>query len=285
MKILISDYSSNFTTEPLYFNTVLNNIGCSSTIWPKHISTYDIFDLSKPDLHITQYNLLTKDLILYLKENLKIDLAINITGINQEQLSALDNIFKEENIIPAFYFVNYYDCELKSKHNIISILHGADLFLGASEKQYFIQNGIFINNVNQLKPIGETYHYITNYENLLGSADIFFPIHGLNHIYNNYEKIIFRYFDKCLYQIFFDAGLYNGNIFFDIDNRLNLEYNLKKVLKQDNMCLLENPESGLIRDSIIKKHTCLHRTKSLLSQLSCKEYVDNLQNLIESSIK
>ena len=285
MKILISDYSSNFTTEPLYLNTVFNNIGCVSTIWPKGVSTYDVFDIAKPELHITHHSYLTRDLVAYLKENPKIDLVINITGINQENLSRLDSFFKDENITPSFYYVNYYDCDLKSKHNIVSILHGADLFLGTSEKQYDIQNGIFINSKDQIKPVGDTYHFITSYENLTDSADIYFPIYRLSHMYNNYQRIIFRYFEKCLYQIFFDAAIYNGNVFFDLNDRTVLNENLNKILKQENMCLLDNEDSGKIRELIIKKHTCLHRAKSLLSQLSCKEYVDNLQNLIESSIK
>jgi hypothetical protein len=52
----------------------------------------------------------------------------------------------------------------------------------------------------------------------------------------------------------------------------------------DNMCNITDLSSGKIKEAIMKKHTCLHRAKSLLSQLSCKTLVDNLQDIIERSV-
>lgn len=283
MKILISDYTSNYSSEPMYLNTIFNTIGCSSTLWSNNISTFDMFDLTKPDLHITHHSLLTKDLAIYL-QNANVDLVINITGMKQEHLNKLEAVLSEYNIVPKFFFINYHQHDLKSKTNIVTVLHGVDLFLGQSPPQYNIDYAIFVNHQSQITKFHQTYHYVTNYENLANEADIFLPITRLNHLYCNYNHIVIKYFDNVFPQVFFDAAFYNGNVFFDIENRTNLDNQLAKLLQIDNKCNIADLDSGNIRDLIMKKHTCLHRAKSLLSQLSCKNLVDNLQEIIEGSI-
>lgn len=283
MKVLISDYSSNNTTEPLYLNTIFNTIGCESTLWPKNISTFDMFDMTQPNLHITHHSMLSRDLAVYL-QNAKVDLVVNITGISQQNLTALDSILDDYKIKPVFFFVNRYDPKLKSKTNIVTILHGADLFLGAVQPQYSIDYGIFVNSTSQIKPLGDTYHYITSNDKLVNDADIFLPVYRLNNVYPNYKHIVIRYFDGIVPQIFFDASLYS-HVFFDLENREILNSHLKRILHEENKCSLEDYTSGNVRDLITKKHTCLHRAKSLLSQLSCKDLTDSLQGLIERSIK
>jgi len=285
MKILISDYTTPNTTEPLYLNTVLNSIDCISTIWPHNLSTFDAFDIINPDIHITHHLKLTRDLILYLQENKNIDLIINITGITQENLTNLGNVLKDVGIRPALMYVNYYDHNLTLKNtNITTILHGADVFLGYEPKQYDIDYAIFVDNKSQLSPIGESYHYVTTDEKLEKEADIFLPIVRLNHLYHNYQNVVIKYFQNEIPQLFFDAAL-KVNTFFDIEDRTKLDNHLNKLLGDGKHCSLQDPNSGDIKTKIMQKHTCLHRTKSLLSQLPCKEYTDKLQEIIESSTK
>lgn len=286
MKVLISDYSSIYSTEPYYFNTTLNIIDCQSSIWPQNISTFDAFDTMKPDVHITHHSKISRDLILYFQENnSNIDLLINISHITQDNLDILESVLKEAKIKPAALFVNYYDHNLKSKYtSITTILHGTDLFLGTEPKQYDIDYGIFIDNKTQIHPIGETYHYLTNLPNLEKDVDIFLPINRLSHCYHNYRNVVLKYFKNEFSQLFFDASM-KTPVFFDIENREILDQQLNKLFGEGAYCTLTDPNSGNIAEKIKNKHTCLHRTKSLLSQLSCKEYIDKLQDLIERSIK
>jgi hypothetical protein len=284
MKVLISDYVSHTSSEPLYINTILNTIGCQSTIWPRNTSTYDIFDLLKPDLHITHHSKLTKDLALYLKEN-SVDIIINITGMNQESLSQLDSVLSEYQVNPVFYFINYHHHGLKSRTNIVPILHGADILLGQTPKQYNINLGVFIDNKSQIEQYDDTYHYLTTNEKLIEDADIFLPVYKCNSLYVNYNHIVFKYFNNIFPQAFFDAAIYNGNVVFDVDNRSNLDEQLSKLLGETDKCIINDLASGNIKENILKKHTCLHRVKSLLSQLSCKDIIDTLQELIERSIQ
>lgn len=287
MKVLISDYSSEHTTEPLYFNAALNSIGCKSTLWPKNMSAFDIFDITKPDLHITHFNNITKELVIYLEQsNTKIDLIVNITGITQDQLKDMEIALSQYRIIPTMFFVNYYDHGLQSrKTNIQSILHGSDVFLGTEPQQYDIENAIMVNNKNHIQPIGETYHYITNMtDDLSKEVDIALPVGRLPHLYKNYRNIIFKYFDKEIPQLFFDSGYHNASVCFDVNDRSFINTQMKKLFGDENSCNISDINSRNITNKIKQKHTCLHRTKSLLSQLPCKEYTDKIQNLIESTI-
>jgi hypothetical protein len=228
--------------------------------------------------------MLTKDLVIYLQDA-KIDLVINITGMKQDNLTFLEQKLQESNITPVFFFINQHDSVLKSKTKIIPILHGVDLFLGNQPKQYDIEYGIFIDRKSEEVTFADTYHFLTNYDMLIDNADIFLPAVKLNALYPNYKHIVFQYFNGIFPQIFFDAAFYNGSVFFNVDDRTSLDNHLRKLLQREDACKLSDMTSGNIRDSILKKHTCLHRTKSLLSQLSCGKYIDELQGLIERSIK
>lgn len=283
MKFLVSDYSSSESTEPLYLNTIFNSIGCNSTVWSQNISAFDVFDLTKPDVFITHFSKISKDVVMYLKDNKNIDTVINITGLNQENLKRMEETLHEFSIKPNFFFVNQYDHNLKSnKTNIHVILHCADILFGQQNRSYSIQNGIMVDHKDHIKPVGETYHYLSNNQKLEQDADIVMPAHKLIPFYHNYGSIIFRYFNNSMPQTFFDAGYYNGSVYFDINDRSALNPYLQKLFGEDNLCTKENQQ---IHKRIKQKHTCLHRAKSILSQLPCKEYTDKLQAIIEEQLK
>lgn len=287
MKVLISNYASEQSTEPLYFNATLNAIGCQSTLRPPNVSTFDIFDIIQPDLYITHHSQLTQDIPIYLSNNSnKIALAINITGLNQNQLKELENAFDNFNITPSLFFVNYCNHNLQSrKTNIVNIPYGADIFLNTEQNQYSIQYGIFVDHKDQIKPIGQTYHYITNNNKLNNVADIFLSVDKLTHLYHNYDHIVYRYFNNVLDQSFFDASYRNLSVLFDIEDRTELKAVLGKLLDNENICDINDINSGNIRDKILQKHTGLHRTKSLVSQLLPKKYVDDIQTFIDKVMK
>lgn len=281
MKFLISNYSSPENTEALYFNTTLNNIGCKSTLWNHEVSAFDVFDITKPDIYITHVNTLHNDTIVYLSQNKNIDIILNITGIQNIELNRLDEIFKEQNIVPKFYFNNNPNHNLQSKNNIVLIQHSADLYIVPSnDLLYSIDCGIIVDKENQMIPYGETYHFISNNKNLDKKADIVLPIVNLSSIYNNYNKLIFKYFDGYFKQIFFDASYYGKSIYFDMGDT-TYKHNLSKLLGEDGLCDLNNDDSGNIKELIKKKHTCLHRVKTLISQLSAHDQINNLSKLIE----
>lgn len=288
MKILVSNYSNQYHTEPLYLNASFNIAGCQSTLWPNKVSTFDIFDIVHPDVHITHHTKLTLDLAMYLKESKNIDLMINITGLNQSEVLELEQKFIDYNIKPKLFFINYNDHNIKTKHtNIMTLLHGCDIFLNETKsiKAYSIQYGIFVNSQKQLSPIGKTYHYLANDNNLTSIADICLPEYELSRLFGNYDNIVFKYFDKIIPQAFYDAAYYSKGVYFDIENRSALDLNLQKLFGDGVYCNLSEQSSGNIKKKVESKHTCLHRAKSILSQLSSKSEIDKLQVFIEEILK
>lgn len=286
MRFLISDYSSPITTEPLYLNTTLNIVGCSSTLWDHNsVSSYDMFDLSKPDIHISHVNFLTNDTVSYLKENKNIEFILNITNIKDDDLAKLDSVIKYNEINLKFYFTNNPNHKLKSRYNILPLSNGADIYFNNTGFDYSIENGIFINHKNQIKPVGETYHYISVGVEKMEGADITLPIINMSAIYKNYKNIVIKYYDNYLNQLFFDAGYYGNNVYLDVADRTKLKNDLHRLFGSDSYCDLSDTSSGDIKQLIKNKHTCLHRTKSLLSQLSAKEYIDKLSTMIEEKTK
>lgn len=285
MKFLISDYCSSESTEPMYFNTTLNMIGCTSTLWRNNVSAFDIFDITSPDVYITHVNMLYNDTISYLAQNKNIDFVLNITGIKNEDLGRLDDILKNQNISPKFYFVNNPNHKLKSRHNIVVIPHGADMYFAPSnELTYNIEYGIIVDNASESTSMGDTYHYISNNKDLMGKVDIVLPITNLSSIYPNYKKLVFKYFTEYFRQVFFDSAYYGNSIYLDVNSEV-AKQNLSKLFGEDGLCDLNNEDSGNIKQRIKNKHTCLHRVKSLISQLSAKDQIDNITKLIEERTK
>lgn len=284
MKFLISDYSSEHSTEPLYLNTIFNSIGCASTVCPQNLSAFDAFDLTNPDIFLTHFSKINRDVVYYLKNKKTIDLVVNITDIKQEHLNEMESVLYSNGIKPLFFFVNNYDHELRSnKTNINVILRGADVLFGKIDRMFNIESGIFVNSKESMTPTGQTYHYLSAYKQLENIADIVMPTHKLTHFYPSYKQIVFKYFDGALPQIFFDAAYYGNSVYYDIKDRSILDIHLQKLFGEPGMCLDEN--SGKVTNKIKQKHTCLHRAKSLLSQLPCKDFTDKLQNIIEEQLK
>lgn len=283
MKILVSNYVTPYSTEAIYLNTAFNAAGCMSTLWPHNVSTYDIFDLVQPDIHVTHHSRLSMDLALYLKEsNKNVELLINISGLKQNQFAELEQNLASYNIKPKLFFVNYHDHNLTSRHNnIMTLLCGADVFLGTEKKFYEIDYGIIVDEKQSISPIGQTYHYLSTNEKLKNDVDICMPLHQLTHLFGNYKNIVFKQFSGLIPQVFYNAAYYNNNVFFDLEDRSKIDVILNKILGDGEHCNLQNPISGNIREKIAAKHTCLHRAKSLLSQLPCKDNLDKLQLIID----
>ena len=289
MKFLINNYSSHNQTEALYFNAGLNLIdGISSIIWhPQQISAYDIFDIIKPDYFITHVDKLPIDCLSYIKNNNSIELILNITGVSETNVNNIVSILKEHNIKSAFFFTNSENNNIKIKNiNIVNINFGADIFynIASNKLNYRISNGVFINSKSQIKNMDGTYHYLSNESTMQGHADITLPAHTISSLYKNYDNIVFKYFETMIPQVFYDAVFYGNKVFYEIDDK-NLENQIndkfKKIFKiENNICDKNCVDVGQMKDIIINKHTCLHRLKSLLSQLPANEYVEKLQSII-----
>jgi hypothetical protein len=223
MRVLVHNYSSETSTEALYFYRALGTIGLDAKIWlNSNLSAYDAFDQSNPDLFITHHKVLNRDIIRRLYED-KIPTVINCTGISQENLDLIKSL--EINLKLCFENV-------KSKLGLKVIGPCADIFLKerkVSLPAYSSDTLFVVSSFDELKRVnteGETqYHVISIARDLIKepSVDYYMPISDIYKIYPNYKKVVSTYPS----QVIFDAAYY-GNVSVD-KNKINFKSEVVKT--------------------------------------------------------
>jgi hypothetical protein len=280
MKVLVDNYSSTYNTEPMYLSTTINSIdGCSSVIFPHNhkISVYDKFDSTKPDIYITHAMLLNNDVISYLVQNKNLQVVMSISGIDQNQLSQIEELLLYHNLKAVLFFINYPHHGLNCKNfNIFVLPHSADIYLGVSkELKYDIDAGVIVSEKSQISKREGTYHYIALNNNLIDDVDIVIPTIQLSNIYPNYKNIVVKPFRKVVPQYFYDAIFYAQSVVYESDNEKDPMIDVIKGIFKDL-------DPKILKETVRNKHTCLNRTKSLLSQLPCNDVVVKLGKMMET---
>jgi hypothetical protein len=142
-----------------------------------------------------------------------------------------------------------------------------------------------VSDYNEIKSIGNTYHTISSKEKLESKVDIVLPITQLANIYKNYNNFIFRSGFEFIPQVLLDAIFYGNRVWFDIDSEEERKIVSDKIKKSFRTDMDITDPSGIdptqLKKCVIKRHTCLHKAKSLLSQFSCKDQLGELDKLIE----
>jgi hypothetical protein len=269
MKFLISNYSNPWNTEPYYFNGGLNLLeGVSSDIFNNNQSAYDNFDAVNPDIFITHLAHITKDIVSYLSDNKKIQPIINTNWTKLDSINGVCSALLSQNITPIFFGFN--DIKVDNA-KYFRILPGADTFLKNDTKQYSINKLIFVNKQEEIVDLDGTYHYATINQEVSQYVDMFLPITLLNNIFDNYDEIVFKNSPYVGSQLSFNA-IYSGTkVIFDTKDSNDLD-------KIDNIF-----KGQKLLSSVKNKHTCLHRVKSLLSQLSLSDLAHKMEDEINKS--
>jgi hypothetical protein len=279
MKFLIDNYANDEFTEPYYLNATLNSIeGCRSSLWNKNqIGAFDIFDIVKPDIFIAQKNHIAMDALKYITQNPNIGLIVNVTGFTNDELSYFESIVTQYNIHVPFVFNNGINKLKQNKVNIVNILCGSDIYLKPVEKfKYKIDKAIVVQDKSQIDyGYSDSYHYLSTSEKLVKDVDIVQPIMRIQNIYSNYSEIVFKPFHDIIPQIFFDAILQNKNVSYECDGTE------KSKLTNEKIKSILGEDRSEWQKIVKSKHTCLNRTKSLLSQLPCNDLVLKLGSIIE----
>jgi len=267
MKVLIDNYSSPISTEPMYFDACLKAVGVESTLWNRAaVNTYDMFDTVQPDLFITHINQLDNTTLKYLEFLGKhIDVVINITGATQAALDSMVGVLLSKSVKCAFLFNNQPVNRLVSTSiPLDTIYYGSDTFLNSEVKLpppkleagiIAAHNGIADTFIREHKEKYQTYHTLVVGKNQLG-FDASVSVVDMIPLYDKYEKIILvgDTISEVYNQIMFDAYTRNGNV---------------EVSLRDNFF-----DQSIITSTATTartKHTCWNRTARLLSKLNCTE--------------
>lgn len=285
MRVLIDNYSSRRSTEPIYFEQTMKRIGIEAVAWNRNqISTYDVFDRVQPDLFITHYKHLNNDIIKYLLGSTKqIDFVLNVTGLNENELATLNQILqnlKAKRVKIPFVFSNtpegIPEARLKN-FTTHSILPGADLFIPNHSNIDFNLDAarIYMGELDHdFNGEHDTYHNIeigekTEFSDFAATAVDMMPL------YLKYKQICFIGKPQDLVsQLLFDAKIRHDNVTLVSDDQEKLNSILKGVYKAN----FASPQE------IKKKHTCLHRTNRLLSKLKVTINQQALDQMIGSLV-
>lgn len=282
MRVLIDNYSSRASTEPIYFEQTMKRIGIEAVVWNRNqISTYDVFDRVQPDLFITHHNHLDNDIIKYLFGSTKpLDLVLNVTGLDEEKSVALNQLLqdlKTKKVNVPFVFSNtpegIPEARLKD-FKTHSILPGADLFIpNHSGLDFEIDAArVYMGEVFANFDKHDTYHNIeigekTQFSDFSATAVDMMPL------YLKYKQIYFIGKPEDLVsQLLFDSKIRHDNVTLLSDDQERLDTILEGVYKTN----LASPQD------IKTRHTCLHRTKRLLSKLKVDFNQQALDQMIGS---
>jgi len=265
MKFLIYNYASPWSTEALYLNAGLNlfekNI-CSSSMYNKNMSVYDNFDLNKPDYVITKSNLIDKDFLSYISSNHDIKVLINVDYL--DDLTVFNE--KMQLLNPNISLFGSRHMNLK---NYVQILPSADIFIHPGIPQYDIDKLIFIKNESDICDLEGSYHYTTDDLKLTDKVDFVLSITDLQKIFCNYKEIVFKHIDYIGSQVSFNA-IYSGK-------RVTFETNDKNYTDRMNSIFKGSKQLNAVK----KKHTCLHRLKTITNYLGLNDISKNVDTLLE----
>jgi len=280
MKFLIENYAGYDSTQALYFHQHINNYEeHSALIRQNNMSLFDSFDTIEPDVYLCSAQKLSKDALLYIKQNpdKDIKLIVCVDGISDDDIQSIDGAIKKSGVNCHFFFTSS-NVSNKIRTRLVQIRNGVDINLQPSLKiDYNIQKAIIVNKVTKIRNYDGTFHVISNNPQLKDSVDFYLPITMLASIYSKYDEIIFTDIQENLSQCFFDAIYHGKKVYYDIvdeDQSKKADEIIDLILKVGNGLNYNNPNKLIdftdLKKYVIDKHSSINRTKTLLSQLPQK---------------
>ena len=307
MKVLIQNYATPNSTEPLYINETINAIdGSESTLWAKSdVSAFDMFDIVHPDMFISHFGTLGNDSVKYLSSNKKISLILNVTGAQQEHIDMLNDMIPSKNINCPFIFTNNPTRLIhliSKKIKLVSIMSGADTFMGGQNivsTDYDIDTGIItdyairdLKEIDSLTKGSDTYHVLTHDESLMSEPeskiDFAAPVMRMYSLYNKYKKMVVSHDDAYLSQSFFDSIMYGNETYYhskQTSHHDKMDDVIKSFFPLSESLMWNGEEDRASQQSakqhLLRKHTCLSRVQRLFYMLKCRDVENKIETLIQ----
>jgi len=211
MKILIHNYSSETSTEPMILGQAFKDGGDQVVMWASAMSAYDIFDAVDPDLFICKATMLNREMVKRLSESPHCQVVVNCEGLVRDQLPQLDQIvrnsFKYDNTgnLPVHTLTAFDPFLVKNKQNTPRYKGKCLSLVGTKPENRFIRDKM---------------SHIVSYSSMYEDADIYVPIHYMANIYSKYEEIGV----DTISQLAYDAAYYNGSCYvFDTKTTITKE--------------------------------------------------------------
>lgn len=289
MKILVQNYSSALSTEPMYIHRcIIESTLAQSYLWAdQNQSAFDTFDYVKPDIFISHFRFLTNDIIKYLSQNKNIAMALNVTGASQENIDMLENIIEKNNINIPLIFTNLYEStnNISSKKlNFKHVYPATDVFLPVMPTPDYELDTCFFSLENdklldKLKSKEEKYHIVSlNNPSDERYADMYLDITRCFTFYQKYKRcVLVGDINFVTSQLLYDCILRSKSINIHVpDDQQNALNNIIKNLFEE---VSGDDISNIIKTQVMVKHNCIRRTSRLFRLLKVKELSDKLETM------
>lgn len=284
MRILIQNYSSEYTTEPLYFMECFKRVGIDAHLWAdSNVSAFDMFDTVRPDVFVGHFAYLTEDVVKYLSQNKNIKTIINITGTNSQQLKGITDTFTAMGLEnPVLFTNNFAHPHGESVHKILPSL---DVFLQAVQPQFKIPLAVIANDKNEVVDEfvkdKEVYHLIS---------------YGNKEAWSDYQTDIRNFWgmSACYDEVtLIDDGMISTSQFFFQATMLCNKFSVtsqsaeQRDAFQEILSMLfsaeetEDSVETVIKKQIVKNHTCFNRASQLAEILGMKEESQKLLEIVK----
>lgn len=287
MKILLQNYTSILTTEPMYLDECFRRSeAINSSIWNENASSaFDALDLYQPNVLICHYTSKSlNDVIKYLSGNSKIELLVNITGAQNSHIKILEDILDKNSVSCPMFISNLHEKVLspKSQRKILNLLPGVDVFLPKQNLPEFSLDAAILSNIVDLSKKSEkgltTYHKIG-----FGVQDNYFDfnvnVSNMSSLYDKYNRIIIASDIQSLFsQFFFDAVFKAKKVTLKTDDDKKMSEILSSLFEPS-----EDDEdiASSIKTQIKIKHTCFNRAERLARALKCENAAKIIKTLGE----
>ena len=276
MKILLQNYTSILTTEPMYLDECFRRSeAINSSLWNDNAtSAFDALDMYQPNVLICHYtSKALNDVVKYLSGNNKIELIVNITGAQNAHVKILEDILDKNSISCPMFISNLHEKIMlpKSQRKILNLLPGVDVFLPKQGVPDFTLDAAILSNNIELSKKSEkdlaTYHKIG-----FGVQDNYFDftvnVSNMNSLYDKYKKLIIASDIESLFSQFFFDAVYKSK-------KVTLKTADDKKMSEILSNLFEPSEddediASSVKNQIKLKHTCFNRAERLARALKCE---------------
>mgnify|MGYP003116986923 CR=1 FL=1 len=285
MTTLIQNYSSALSTEAMYIQRCLAEVGEASFLWSDpNASAFDTFDYIKPNLFITHFKYLTKDMVKYLSANKNISMALNVSGAQQEEIDMIESMVNDSKVDVPLLFTNEYGKRLSVKSlKLEGVYPAADIFIPRMPTpNYEMDTCIFSLTNNELvKEVAgkeDNYHIASLHpQDQSGYADMHIDVTSAVSFYEKYKKIVLADdVNIVTSQLLFDSLLRCQSINIKVGEGQQSE--LDKIL---GTLFVESSEDGdlgqILKNQVRTRHNCFRRAARLLRLLKSQEVSSKLE--------
>jgi len=304
MKILIHNYSNELSSEPSYLYHALARCGVETYVWADPtVSAFDVFDTVKPDVFITHAEMVTPDIVKYLKQSKNIDMAMNVSSMTDQQLKNVEDFFSDGSINVPLVFSNNlsYKPRQKTALNLQQLLPAFDLFAITVDnkvhepicKEAIISqkySKILEEFLKQEDLVDAVESNVRNYHLVQVTRgdksedfDIRTNVQSLQTLFRMYETITLAGpADFCLSQMFFDSAINAKAMSIVAEDKDNFHKGLDEIfvdtdLKSDDRSEIKKE----IKKQVKQRHTPFHRAATLLKHLKARDEMVKVEKFKE----